>query len=660
MNDNKYGEPKPGRLFVNQNGLRMLKYTTASGMSAEHRIGDQTSCSPGIKKWRGDKGSSVEVEYFLASKSSLPIPRMKGEAWDPSMLETVTPATAGRAVGGNAGGQVRPVGGGVPLARTPAPANDNYPYNFISAPRDPAPEKTAPMSGDNIYENIANLVNQCPEIDQSVFRTDTHTGEFEIEMLILSPTIVSHPPEMDGVLSENDFNQVRAVLELARQNDPHFGTCQMGNNPIQNLQRIRPFFQTAPGKYMIPATSIKGMLRSLVEAISHSHMGVVSEELKGVPGGNAYGSRCLPRGHSRADLVGLHNEHDVTRYNFGFHRQPPPGNWDHWVTSGFTPWAKLGHVNGSVNPQTTTLADRMFGRVVKGSDGDSGSEYPNIKGRVRVMDALGWDSDGNSTAWAADEFWFLKTLTQPEGAKAKCEALYLDPLPNGQADVYATGIVGNPRAQMRGFKVYKPHSLGSPNDPKARSLRRIQSLICGKTVDECRNTPEIASAVEAFRAAVRGRTNDHGPAKSWVKPVLPGSTFRFKIKFNDLSDIELGALARALLLFNQPAHGFGDALFCHRIGRGKPLGFGSVVLNIVKTSEYGLSSSYESLLPIPPVEPSLDNALSAFAAFCGQWNQQMERQVSALFRIPEVITEYRYWPNFPDFQRGARRPIPRY
>ncbi|MFD0661291.1 hypothetical protein [Thermocatellispora tengchongensis] len=54
----------------------------------------------------------------------------------------------------------------------------------------------------------------------------------------------------------------------------------------------------------------------------------------------------------------------------------------------------------------------------------------------------------------------------------------------------------------------------------------------------------------------------------WVKP---GTTFRFTIDVRDLDDIELGALAWLLTL--------PDGHF-HRLGLGRPLGFGSVRLAI--------------------------------------------------------------------------------
>ncbi|MEI8259529.1 MAG: TIGR03986 family CRISPR-associated RAMP protein, partial [Deltaproteobacteria bacterium] len=52
-----------------------------------------------------------------------------------------------------------------------------------------------------------------------------------------------------------------------------------------------------------------------------------------------------------------------------------------------------------------------------------------------------------------------------------------------------------------------------------------------------------------------------------IKPVKPGVTFRFRVRFENLSDEELGALLWVLRL---------PAGHCHALGMGKPLGMGSV------------------------------------------------------------------------------------
>ncbi len=55
------------------------------------------------------------------------------------------------------------------------------------------------------------------------------------------------------------------------------------------------------------------------------------------------------------------------------------------------------------------------------------------------------------------------------------------------------------------------------------------------------------------------------------KPVRSGVRFKFRIYFDNLSDVELGALLWALALPGTPG-----VEYCHKIGMGKPLGMGAV------------------------------------------------------------------------------------
>ncbi|GGO71155.1 TIGR03986 family type III CRISPR-associated RAMP protein [Nonomuraea cavernae] len=67
---------------------------------------------------------------------------------------------------------------------------------------------------------------------------------------------------------------------------------------------------------------------------------------------------------------------------------------------------------------------------------------------------------------------------------------------------------------------------------------------------------------------VEQRDTQNRSIKGWVRP---GTTFRFSVEVRDLDDVELGALAWLLSL---PAGHF------HRLGYGRPLGFGSVRLDV--------------------------------------------------------------------------------
>jgi CRISPR-associated protein (TIGR03986 family) len=81
-----------------------------------------------------------------------------------------------------------------------------------------------------------------------------------------------------------------------------------------------------------------------------------------------------------------------------------------------------------------------------------------------------------------------------------------------------------------------------------------------------------------FREYIRPKSNDRRDKQNrsiegWVKP---WTEFEFDIHFTNLSDVELGALVWLLSL-----NGKNENKYFHRFGGGKPLGFGSVKLEIV-------------------------------------------------------------------------------
>lgn len=65
--------------------------------------------------------------------------------------------------------------------------------------------------------------------------------------------------------------------------------------------------------------------------------------------------------------------------------------------------------------------------------------------------------------------------------------------------------------------------------------------------------------------------HQHEKQLTRVMPLKPGVTFTFRVRFENLRDEELGALLWALALPGDP-----DAVYCHKLGMGKPLGMGAV------------------------------------------------------------------------------------
>jgi hypothetical protein len=111
---------------------------------------------------------------------------------------------------------------------------------------------------------------------------------------------------------------------------------------------------------------------------------------------------------------------------------------------------------------------------------------------------------------------------------------------------------------LRGRKVY-PHHNNLPaqywNNPNEDRTQETQE---GRFQEYRR--PKNSKNVE--------RDDQNRSIKAWVKP---NTTFSFNIDVTNLSDVELGAL---LWLLSLPENHY------HRLGGGKPLGFGSVKLTI--------------------------------------------------------------------------------
>ncbi len=181
---------------------------------------------------------------------------------------------------------------------------------------------------------------------------------------------------------------------------------------------------------------------------------------------------------------------------------------------------------------------------------------------------------------------------------------------------------------LRGRKVY-PHHAGLPDGYwKNPTADRTQVLDGGRyqeyrrprksTVpnDDSRANP-LNREGTAFATQTSGgvkedenRDDQNRSVNGWIRPA---TTFRFTVDVRNLTDVELGALLWLLDLGNEGGEDNGDrpagspSRF-HRLGLGKPLGFGSVRLTLdptrtdLRTGE-SWAGYYRSLAPEkPPVE----------------------------------------------------------
>ncbi len=147
-------------------------------------------------------------------------------------------------------------------------------------------------------------------------------------------------------------------------------------------------------------------------------------------------------------------------------------------------------------------------------------------------------------AVAVDGYEFLgktspKILSTP---KPTCFQHYLE-----QEDPANLKTWNDRDTKIRGFKLYW-HRI-TPDDPKAK-----YSWNEGKEIDDTQHTV--------------------------INPIKPGAKFKGRIRFVNLTEVELGALLYALDLGEK---------YRHKIGMGKPLGFGSIkitpTLYLIKRKE---------------------------------------------------------------------------
>ena len=107
-----------------------------------------------------------------------------------------------------------------------------------------------------------------------------------------------------------------------------------------------------------------------------------------------------------------------------------------------------------------------------------------------------------------------------------------------------------------------------------------------------------------------------------IRPVKPGVVFRTHVRFESLSDIELGAVLSALKL---------PPSMRHRLGMGKPLGMGSVKIESVLRITSRTAGRYDTLF-------SSDGTL-AMGELSTEHNEDIERRARTAFSRA-IISHY--------------------
>jgi CRISPR-associated protein (TIGR03986 family) len=234
-------------------------------------------------------------------------------------------------------------------------------------------------------------------------------------------------------------------------------------------------------------------------------------------------------------------------------------------------------------------ADRVFGWVNQNGSGA-------YRGNLRIYNVK--CVTNNAIKHLGTQGLPLAILGQPKPQQGRFYAAQDD-----RGTPFAAGVAKHefyqPGTGLRGRKVY-PHHQTVADEYWNRQVQQPSSTSKPKPKLKSETAPLAPIAdTNTTREYLRLKTKDgidrdsqNRSINAWVKPDV---TFECSINITNLSSVELGAL---LWLLSLPPDSF------HRLGGGKPLGFGSVAVSVdweatdLRTGEYW-REFYSSLVTIP-------------------------------------------------------------
>jgi CRISPR/Cas system CSM-associated protein Csm3 (group 7 of RAMP superfamily) len=325
-----------------------------------------------------------------------------------------------------------------------------------------------------------------------------------------------------------------------------------------NDHKSFPLRIDADGKPYIPPTSIKGMLRSAYEAVTNSRLSVfVGHE-----------DRLTYRVWDRETRKAPKRYYDVSPYDL---------------------------LSTSLRPATSveqlSPADRVFGWVNQKGKGA-------YKGQLRIGPVICKTPKEQALETFGTPGMPLAILGQPKPQQVR---FYVAASPNGEAqkDGLSKEQAGYAKGKgLRGRKVYPHHASLPKGHWDGPCKDRTQQAVQGHFQEYRR--PQLDGKEQ--------RDNQNRSIQGWVNP---GTEFAFDIHITNLSKVELGALLWSLSL---PENHF------HRFGGGKPLGFGSVRLEIDLEHTHlfdgnGWRQIYGSLEDSTATEANRDELVQPIQAF---------------------------------------------
>ena len=149
------------------------------------------------------------------------------------------------------------------------------------------------------------------------------------------------------------------------------------------------------------------------------------------------------------------------------------------------------------------------------------------------------------------------------------------------------------------------------------------------------------------------KEREHPKQLTQVRPVKPGVQFEFTIRFENLSEIELGALLWTLSL-----PGEANKQYAHKLGMGKSLGMGSVYL-IPTLQLDDRPARYQTLLHdgqwhIPTTDGAIGSYIEAFERYILAELNTQETQLATVARIRALLTLLEWRESQPQWLDATR------
>ncbi len=435
------------------------------------------------------------------------------------------------------------------------------------------PDKTLPQHGDHVIVKVASN-GRVTEIKP--YSPSVPQGWFEGWVLITGPNIKNKKAERVFVISPNDEILTYQGSEVA-------AIRQLWSDLIRDYQlthekdlKDRENRHQNPGDYLGDEPGRTGWSRHIYDSRA-VHLSA--------------GTLCYVR-RDQGKITGLY----------------PVA-----ISRDLYPCSPLDLVSHTLCPpkryENLSPADRVFGWVNQEGEGA-------YRGNLRIGPVVCQTDADKAIERFGSPGVPLAILGQPKPQQAR---FYVAASPKGEAqqDGQPKEKAGYQRGKgLRGRKVY-PHHRYLAQSNLSTEYWTYNHTTEEQPAEDPTQQPLSSNGKTYFREYLRPCPTD--PSKSqrddqnrsiqgWVKP---GTQFTFDIYGTNLSQVELGALLWLLSLNESPKGQEGQEApqFFYRLGGGKPLGFGSVRLEItdmdVRPGE-SWQTYYESLEESPP--PQYDKA----------------------------------------------------